>query len=216
VALLRELKGDARLWSGAQVVSWFWVVGSVALALLPTLVKDHIGGSEGVVTLGLATFVLGIAAGSTVAARASHGRPNLAMVPLGAALMGLSALAIGGLAGVMNPGMERLLPIAVLGSGPGFAIIAALGGLAVAGGLYVVPAFAAVQAWAPVEARARVIAAVNVMNSAYMVAGGAIVAALQAAEVGVPALFAALGVATLAAFAYVMRAFRDEAMAAAE
>ena len=135
VVLLRELKADARLWSGAQIVSWFWLVGSVALALLPTLVKDHIGGSEGVVTLGLATFVLGIATGSALAARASHGRPNLALVPLGAALMGLFALAIGGLASLLTPGVERLAPAAVLGSGPGLAVLASLCGLAVAAGL---------------------------------------------------------------------------------
>ena len=51
-ALLREIKGDQRLWGGAHIVSWFWVVGSVALSLLPAMVKDHIGGTEGVVTLG--------------------------------------------------------------------------------------------------------------------------------------------------------------------
>jgi acyl-[acyl-carrier-protein]-phospholipid O-acyltransferase/long-chain-fatty-acid--[acyl-carrier-protein] ligase len=215
VALLREIGGDARLWSGAQIVSWFWLVGSVALALLPTLVKDHIGGGEGVVTLGLATFVVGIAAGSGLAARASHGRPNLALVPLGAALMALSALAIGGLASLMTPGAERLAPGAVLGTGTGLAVLASLGGLAVAGGLYVVPAFAAVQAWAPPQARARVIAAVNVTNAAYMVAGGAVVAGLQAAGVGVPVLFAALGLASLCAVGYVLRAYRGEAVAAA-
>jgi acyl-[acyl-carrier-protein]-phospholipid O-acyltransferase/long-chain-fatty-acid--[acyl-carrier-protein] ligase len=216
VALLREIKGDARLWSGAQIVSWFWLVGSVALALLPTLVKEHIGGSEGVVTLGLATFVVGIATGSALAARASHGRPNLTLVPLGAALMGLSALAIGGLAGLVSPGAERLTPAAMLGTGPGLAILASLGALAVAGGLYVVPSFAAVQAWAPPQARARVIAAVNVTNAAYMVGGGAVVAGLQAAGVGVQALFAGLGLASLGAVLYVLRAYRGEAMAAAE
>ena len=99
VALLRELKGDRRLWGGAHIVSWFWVVGSVALSLLPAMVKDHIGGTEGVVTLGLTTFVIGIAIGSGLAARASHGKPNLALVPLGAVLMGVFALILGGLAG---------------------------------------------------------------------------------------------------------------------
>ena len=35
VALLRDLKKDARLWSGGHIVSWFWLVGAVALSLLP-------------------------------------------------------------------------------------------------------------------------------------------------------------------------------------
>jgi acyl-[acyl-carrier-protein]-phospholipid O-acyltransferase/long-chain-fatty-acid--[acyl-carrier-protein] ligase len=209
VGLLRELRRDPRLWSGAAIVSWFWVVGSVALSLLPPLVKDYIGGNENVVTLLLTTFVVGIATGSALAARASHGKPNLALVPLGAGLIGIFALGIAGLASLLAPGVS-VGPVAVLGSGTGLALLASLGGLAVAGGLFIVPAFAAVQAWAPKEARARVIAAVNVMNAAYMVAAGAILAALQAAGVGLPVLFAILGLLSLAVIFYVTRAWGVE------
>ena len=81
--------------------------------------------------------------------------------------------------------------------GAGLALLVALCGLAIAGGLFIVPSFAAVQAWAPVDRRARVIAAVNVLNAAYMVGAGGIVAVLQAAGVGVPELFAALGVLSI-------------------
>ena len=121
-------------------------------------------------------------------------------------MMGLFALAIALLAGLLEPEADKVGPLAVLGSVDGLALNAALGGLALAGGLFIVPAFAAVQAWSPPEARARVIAAVNVMNAAYMVAGGAVVAALQALGVGVTLLFAALGVLSIAAIAVVVRA----------
>jgi len=210
VALLRELSGEARLWSGAHIVSWFWLVGSVVLSLLPALVKDNIGGNEDVVTLCLTTFVIGIAIGSALAARASHGTPNLALVPLGAAMMGVFALIIALLAGLLSPGTGKAGPLAVLATVNGLALNAALCGLAIAGGLYVVPAFAAVQAWSPPEARARVIAAVNVMNAAYIVAGGAVVAVLQVLGIGVAPLFAALGVLTLGAGLYVLRAWGSE------
>jgi acyl-[acyl-carrier-protein]-phospholipid O-acyltransferase/long-chain-fatty-acid--[acyl-carrier-protein] ligase len=206
-ALLRVLRRDRRLWSGAGIVSWFWVVGSAALALLPPLVKDNIGGDEDVVTLCLATFVVGIAVGSALGAQASHGKPNLTLVPLGAALIGIFALAVAGLASLLPPVEETVGPLAVLGTGTGLALLAALCGLAVAGGLFIVPSFAAVQAWAPPDARARVIAAVNVMNAAYMVAAGAIVAAVQYAGVGPPLLFAVLGMLSLAMILYVMRAW---------
>jgi acyl-[acyl-carrier-protein]-phospholipid O-acyltransferase/long-chain-fatty-acid--[acyl-carrier-protein] ligase len=209
LALLRELKAEPRMWSGGHIVSWFWLVGSVALALLPPMVKSYIGGSEDVVTLCLATFVAGIAFGSALAARASHGSPNLALVPLGAALMGLFSLAVALLAGLLTPGPATVGAAAVLATANGLALLAALGGLAVAGGLYIVPAFAAVQAWSPPEARARVIASVNVLNAAYMVTGGAVVAGLLALGVGVPALFGALGILSLtAATPYVLRAWR--------
>jgi acyl-[acyl-carrier-protein]-phospholipid O-acyltransferase/long-chain-fatty-acid--[acyl-carrier-protein] ligase len=70
-----------------------------------------------------------------------------------------------------------------------------------------VPAFAAVQAWSPADRRARVIAGVNVMNAAYMVVGGALVAALQAAGLGVGVLFALLGLLTFGFIATVLRAW---------
>jgi acyl-[acyl-carrier-protein]-phospholipid O-acyltransferase/long-chain-fatty-acid--[acyl-carrier-protein] ligase len=210
LSLLRELKGKPRLWSGAHIVSWFWVVGSVALALLPSLVKESIGGNEDVVTLGLTTFVIGIAAGSALAARASHGTPNLALVPLGAAMMGVFALAIALVAGLLTPGAESLGPLELARTGAGLAVLGSLFTLALAGGLFIVPAFAAVQAWSPPEARARVIASVNVMNAAYMVAGGAVVAGLQALGIGVPPLFAALGILSFLAALYVLYAWETE------
>jgi acyl-[acyl-carrier-protein]-phospholipid O-acyltransferase/long-chain-fatty-acid--[acyl-carrier-protein] ligase len=207
IALLRELKAEPRLWSGGVIVSWFWVVGSVALSLLPPLVKDYIGGNEDVVTLGLTTFVVGIAAGSGLAARASHGKPNLTLVPLGAGLIGVFALALAGLAGLLPPVNGSAGPLAVLANPVVLLLLAALCGLAVAGGLYIVPAFAAVQSWAPPDARARVIAAVNVMNAAYMVAAGAILAGLQAAGIGLSVLFAVLGLLSFGAVLYVTRAW---------
>ena len=212
LALVRELNADRRLWGGAHIVSWFWLVGFVALSLLPALIKSRVNGSEDVVTLCLAVFTIGIAVGSGLAARASHGQPNLGLVPLGAALMGLFALAIAWATGVLAPGPQPIGPAELVASASGLALVVALCGLAVAGGLFIVPSFAAVQAWAPVERRARVIAAVNVLNAAYMVGAGAIVAVLQAAGVAIPLLFAALGVLSIAAVAYIVHAWGAEVM----
>jgi acyl-[acyl-carrier-protein]-phospholipid O-acyltransferase/long-chain-fatty-acid--[acyl-carrier-protein] ligase len=210
LALLRETRTDKRLWSGAHIVSWFWLVGFVALSLLPPLVKSIFGGSEGVVTTCLAVFTVGIAIGSVTAARASHGRPNLSLVPLGAIGMGFFSLAVAWVAWIAVPGPQLLTPGALIASGQGMALLASLCGLAIAGGLFVVPSFAAVQAWAPIDRRARVVAAVNVLNAAYMVGAGGVVAVLQAAGVGVPALFAALGLLSLAAAGAVARAWGRE------
>ena len=53
-ALLEHLRADPRLWWGALVTSWFWLVGAVVLSLLPPLVKTVLGGTEEVVTVFLA------------------------------------------------------------------------------------------------------------------------------------------------------------------
>ena len=49
-----HLRSDERLWWGALVTSWFWLVGAVVLSLLPPLVKNVLGGTEEVVTAYLA------------------------------------------------------------------------------------------------------------------------------------------------------------------
>ena len=45
------MRADPRLWWGALVVSWFWLVGALVLSLLPPLVKINIGGTEEVITV---------------------------------------------------------------------------------------------------------------------------------------------------------------------
>ncbi len=212
IALLRELRADKKLWGGGHIVSWFWLVGFVALSLLPTLVKTILGGTEGVVTTCLAVFTVGIAVGSMLAARASHGQPNLGLVPLGAVLMGAFSLAIAAIASMLTAATQPIGPAALIASGTGLALLASLCGLAIAGGLFIVPSFAAVQAWAPVDRRARVIAAVNVLNAAYMVGAGGVVAVLQVAGVGVPLLFAVLGIMSIAVVVIIVRAWGAEVM----
>ena len=201
LALLRELRqGDPRLWGGAHIVSWFWLVGFVALSLLPALVKDSIGGSEGVVTLCLATFTVGIALGLGAC---GPRQPRQAEPGAGAARRHpdrrvLAGRRLGRGRRYARQPADRPAGRADVARRPGAASLS-LFGLAVSGGLYIVPSFAAVQSWAPPERRARVIAAVNVMNAAYMVGAGAVVAGLQAAGVGLGALFAALGVLSFGA-----------------
>ncbi|MBV9053390.1 MAG: MFS transporter, partial [Hyphomicrobiales bacterium] len=89
LALISALRVDRRLWVGALVVSWFWLVGAMALSLLPSLVQIAFNGSEYVISLCLTIFAIGIALGSLLAAKASRERPNLALVPFGAALMAI-------------------------------------------------------------------------------------------------------------------------------
>ena len=71
---------------------WFWLVGAVVLSLLPTLVKNALGGNESVVTALLAVFAVGIAIGSGLAAWLASGRIVLLPAPVGAALMALFGL----------------------------------------------------------------------------------------------------------------------------
>jgi acyl-[acyl-carrier-protein]-phospholipid O-acyltransferase/long-chain-fatty-acid--[acyl-carrier-protein] ligase len=210
--LIGELRANRRLWIGGLICSWFWLAGVVALTALPTLVKTGLGGNEHVVTAGLVLFTLGIATGSWLAAKASRTRPNLALVPIGALLMGLFALDVAWVMWSHQPSVGALGPLELAQTGAGLRLACDLFGLSAAGGLFIVPAFAAVQAWAPADHRARVIAAVNILNAGGMTLGLAALFALQAAGGSFSLLFAGLGLANIVAVAMVLRAWGREGM----
>jgi acyl-[acyl-carrier-protein]-phospholipid O-acyltransferase/long-chain-fatty-acid--[acyl-carrier-protein] ligase len=209
VRLLKTLYAEPRLWDGMVIVSWFWLVGAVVLSLLPAVIKDGVGGTEGVVTLCLAVFAIGIAAGSLFAAHLSHARPNLALVPLGGIVMGLVGLDLAWAIGHAAHGSD-VAPMSFATSIDGFRMLADFFVFAFGGGLFVVPSFAAVQAWSAPSERARVIAAGNVLQAAFMVVGSLFVAVLQAAGLAVAWIFFGLAIASFAVVWFVLSTWGRE------
>ncbi len=194
-ALLKDLWADSRMWWGSLTTSWFWLVGAVALSLMPPLVKNVLGANR----RGrhrLSGDLLRRHRGRLAARRMARARPHRAVSRRwsGAFLLAVFALDLGftvygAPAGVQaRPWRRRSHP------GAGIHVAIDLAGLAIAGGLFIVPAFAAVQSWAGPDKRARVIAAVNVLNAAFIVVGTLALAALQSFGLTLPMLFLLIGV----------------------
>lgn len=192
--LMRELKADRRQWWASLVVSWFWLVGIVMLALLPPLAKNHFGGNENVLTVFLAIFSLAVGIGSAFASLIARGRVLLTPIPLAAVLLGIFSADLGWLAtsGARIPDVAALY-----GSITGLHVAIALAGVAISGGLFIVPSFTAIQVWAGAERRARAVAAVNVLNAAFMTGASIAVALMQAVGISTPALLIMLGAANI-------------------
>ncbi len=196
-SLIRELREDRRLWWGAIVVSWFWLVGALVLSLLLPLVNVNINGTNGLITVFLTIFSVAVAVGSGLAAWLAAGRIVILPTLVGAVLIGLFALDLGWMAHGFHPAPASLGIAGFFAAPHGIRTAVDLAGLAIGGGLFVVPTFAAVQAWAGADRRARVVAGVNVLNAAFMVVGALFQALLQKLGFGVPFLFALIGVTTL-------------------
>ena len=195
--LIKQVRADPRLWWGAIVVSWFWLVGALILSLLPPLVTIDIGGDEQLITVFLTIFSVAVAVGSGLAAWLAAGRIVILPTLAGAVLLGLFALDLGHTTSNFVHATGALGIAGFFDKAGGLHIAIDLAGLAIAGGLFVVPTFAAVQAWAGADRRARVVAAVNVLNAAFMVAGSVALAVLQKLGFGVAVLFALIGAANL-------------------
>jgi acyl-[acyl-carrier-protein]-phospholipid O-acyltransferase / long-chain-fatty-acid--[acyl-carrier-protein] ligase len=195
--LVNQLREDRRIWWGGFVTSWFWLVGGVALSLLPVLVKQVLGGTELVVNACTAIFAIAVAVGSGLAAWLSGGRIILVVTFIGSVLLGLFAIDLGASTWSAVPPSEPLGVAAMFSTSQGIRLAIDLAGLAIAGGLFIVPTFAAVQAWAGEDRRARVIAGVNVINALFMASSAGMTAVLQGLGMTVPALFVLLGIGSI-------------------
>jgi acyl-[acyl-carrier-protein]-phospholipid O-acyltransferase/long-chain-fatty-acid--[acyl-carrier-protein] ligase len=207
--LIHETQRDRRIWTGTLIVSWFWLAGAVTLSLLAPVVTQSIGGVETVNTLFMLVFAIGVAVGSLLAARLSHHRPNMALVPTGGAVMALGSLALSLTLLGLTRG-EDIGALAFAATPRGLVLLAEFLVIAIGGGFYVVPAFAAVQAWAAPEKRARVIAVNNVISAAFIVGSSLVVAGLQAIGAGNAFLFALLGLGHVMVTALVLIAWGRE------
>jgi len=196
-AMIRHLRADFRLWWGALVTSWFWLVGIVVLSLLPPLIKNLVAGNEDTATAYLALFSIAVGTGSGLAAVIARGRIVLMITFVGAVLLGGFAIDLGLAANGAIPATALQPPSVVFSSLLGIRVAIDLVGMAIAGGLFIVPTFAAVQAWAGVAYRARTVAAVNVLNAAFMTGATIVVAVMQKYGATVPMLFLMLGMMTL-------------------
>ena len=196
-SLIKQLRADPRLWWGALVVSWFWLVGALILSLLPPLVTINIGGTEAVITAFLTIFSVAVAVGSALAAWLAHGRIVLLPTLIAGVLLGVFSLDLGWTVTSLVPATTPVGIHAFFASRYSWHIAIDLAALAIAGGLFVVPSFAAVQAWAGADRRARIVAGVNVLNAAFMVVGAIVQAILQKLGFGVSSLFMMIGVANL-------------------
>ena len=211
--LLKFLREDPRLWWGALVTSWFWLVGAVALSLMPPLVKNVLGGNEDAVTTCLAIFSISIAIGSGLAAWLAAGRIILLPTVIAGVLLALFAFDLGFSTFGAKPSAPLTGYLDILSTGRGIRFALDLAGLAIAGGMFIVPTFAAVQVWAGADRRARVVAAVNVLNAAFIAGGTLLVSLLQIAGMTTSQLFLVLGIACLIVAVAVGRTMPASALA---
>jgi acyl-[acyl-carrier-protein]-phospholipid O-acyltransferase / long-chain-fatty-acid--[acyl-carrier-protein] ligase len=202
--ILTELKRDDRQWTGGAAVSWFWLVGAVALSLIPVAIKSRIGAGIGVETAINALFAVGIAIGSVLAAVIARGRILLRPAPYLLVVLAALFVDVGLTTGALPEATTQVDLAAFFTSASGLHVGLAVMAISAVAGLFVVPIFAAVQAWAGEDRRARVIGAVNALNAIYMVAGSlATSLLLKFAGLNEPQALVALGVSNIFAAVYV-------------
>jgi len=205
IDILRVTRRVHPVFLSVLAVSWFWFLGASFLSVLPNFSKDVLGGGETVVTLCLATFCVGIGAGSMLCEKLSRRRLELGLVPLGS--IGISVFALD----LAFSGWRFAAPIGgslstvgeFLNQSGSAHILFDLFMIAVFSGFYTVPLMTFIQQRSVLAERSRVIAGNNILNALFIVASSVMLVVMVARGFSYPAVFLVLALLNLAAAAYI-------------
>jgi len=169
--VLKEANKQRSVFWAILAISWFWFMGSGYLTQFPHFTRSVLGSDEGVGTLLLTLFSLGVGMGALLCGYWSRGKIELGLVPLGALGMALFSFDLYRQAVTFpvlleGESLRTLTEFLALG---GQRLLVDLTLAGVSGGLFIVPLYSLVQRRSPVAVRAQVIAALNVFNALAMV-----------------------------------------------
>ncbi|WP_034838002.1 MFS transporter [Endozoicomonas numazuensis] len=205
LVMIRDTRSNDSVHKSIIAISWFWALGAAYLTQLPNLASEILKGSPQVVSIMLAMFTIGVAAGSLFCGRLSKGHVEPGIVPIGA--LGLSLFGIDLYFAITPATTVELLSInAFIENSENLRVLLDLGIIGFFGGLFIVPLYAMVQQRTPENRRAQAIAALNVQNSMYMV-GSAVfgMVFLGVLELSIEQFFLTLGVLNLLVCALIFR-----------
>ncbi|WP_282339517.1 MFS transporter [Pseudomonas sp. PS02288] len=186
--------------------SWFWFLGAVYLTQIPTYAKSLLYGDEGVVTLILTVFSVGIALGSALCEKLSGHKVEIGLVPFGSFGLSLFGILLWWHSGGFPQAAEPHTWLQVLGVPQAWLILGDVLGLGVFGGFYIVPLYALIQSRTREDERARVIAANNILNALLMVLSAIVsILLLTVAGLSIPQLFLVVSLMNIAVNAYIFK-----------
>ena len=158
------------IWIAILAISWFWFLGATYLTQFPHFALQHLHSGATVVSLLLALFSVGIAAGSFVCARLSFGQVELGLLPFG--VFGLTVFGVDLLLAVPEPASvtQPLYQFSsFIADSRHYRLMFDLFMVGLSGGVFIVPLYAFIQSRAEKGQCAQAIAANNIINALFMV-----------------------------------------------
>lgn len=202
--ILKFTKGNRPVFLSILGISWFWFFGAAMLSLFPPYCKDVLHTDEGVVTLFLACFSVGIAIGALFCEMFSRKSIELGLVPLGS--IGISLFAID----LSFAGRPELFQMAAglgvfefIKTSAGQHVVFDLVMLSIFSGFFIVPMYALMQDRSQPSHRSRVIAANNIMNALFMVVASGLLVGLMKSGLSIPQMFLVLALLNAAVAIYI-------------
>ncbi len=195
--------------------SWFWFLGAAILAQFPVFTKDVLLANDTVANIFIATFTIGIGAGSLLTASLLKGDVSPRYVPIASIMMTVFLLDLYFAAGVVNAnfaGTSFNTVETFFSFWSSWRVGVDLFFIAFFGGIYAVPLNAIMQQRSHPSRRSRVIAANNVMNAIFMIMS-ALAAATLLRFMSAQGFFLLLGIANAGAAIWICRLLPQELFA---
>lgn len=204
--LIARSRAEKTAFRAILAIAWFWFLGATFLSLLPAYAKEALGADEGVLTVLLTAFSVGVALGAIMSERLSGGVVGVKLPPVGAIGIAVMAVELWFATAAAPPPPEGMLfnRAAFFSGFEGWRIVIDFALLAAFAGIYVTPLNAVLQMASPEARRARFIACSNVVDAGAMVLSAVAVAAciaLGLAATDVLTLFALSGLVMAVAVA---------------
>jgi len=195
-------RGNRAVFNSILGISWYWFLGALMLSQFPGFAKDHLGGSESVVTLMLTVFAFGVGLGSLLCERLSGRKVEIGLVPFGSIGMTLFVLDLF----FASPAIGTHVHTNawdLLTRPSSWRMLADLALIGTFGGFYIVPLYALVQVRSDPAQRSRIIAANNILNAMFIVLAAGFGAGLLASGASIPQLFLAAALLNAAVAVYI-------------
>lgn len=203
LAVLRMARRQKPVRNAILGVSWFWFVGTVLTAQLPSYAVTNLGGEPTLYIFALALFSVGTGVGSLLCEKLSARTVEIGLVPLGA--FGMTAFLLDLYFARAGEATAQGLSVGQFVHQAGSVrIIIDLLGIGLFTGFFVVPLFALIQSRTPKSEMSRVFAALNIQNSGFIVAA-AVLGLLAQRLLGwtIPQLFLVLAIANALVAIYI-------------
>ncbi len=198
--VLRLTMKEKDIFSFIIGISWFWLLGTAILTIIPLIAKVVFSAKEEVATLFLSVFVLGMGCGPFILEKISKGKINLWIIPIALFVMSLFIFDLAYVA-------KKVLSKTFIFTSPQFGVQDFLqldGGtrtlfdlfmIAGLGGIFTVPQFTMIQKLARPEALSRLIAGNNIWNAIFMVIISIVLMVLFSMKIHLSSIILFLGAA---------------------
>ena len=204
IKLVRSTARHRVIYQSILAISWFWFMGATYLAQFPVYARDVLGGSVDVFTLLLGTFSLGIAGGSILCERLSHGRVEIGLVPFGAIGLTLFGLDLVFATPASPLGADLAIGAFMVAAGA-WRILLDIFLIGMFGGFYIVPLYALIQKTSAPERLSRAIACNNILNALFMVLSAVVVLILLGFGASIAQIFLAMAIMNALVALYIFR-----------